>query len=71
MTREEFEVKYAMKYWPLDMTHNSTESLESMKSNRNGEGYTDHHIDLSWIVQKAKDKENTLLRGLAVQEIDW
>lgn len=55
MTREEFEVKYAQKYMGLSFVHNPTEAIESVKELRYGEWYTDHHIDLCWKFQIAKD----------------
>lgn len=59
MTRKEFEIKYAMKYWGGDFTHNPTETLQSMESNRRDGGYADHHIDLCWKVQQAKNMKST------------
>lgn len=67
MTREEFEIKYAMKYWGGDFTHNPNATLQSMESNRNGEGYTDHHIDLCWKVQKLKNKSGCI----HVLDLEW
>lgn len=64
MNREEFEDKYAQKYMGLSFVHNPTEAIESIKELRDGEGYSDHHIDLCWKVQLLKNIENVDLSGL-------
>lgn len=48
MNRDEFEESYAEKYLEGDYI--------VARDNRDGEGYTDHHIDLCWKVQQYKDK---------------
>ena len=47
MNREEFEQAYADKYTSGD--------VQVVRDNREGEGYTDHHIDLCWNVQQFND----------------
>lgn len=53
MNRAEFEEAYAEKYLDGDYM--------VARDNRDGEGYTDHHIDLCWKVQKAIDTANKSL----------
>lgn len=63
MNRDEFEVEYAKKYTNGDVL--------AVFGNRDFKRYADPHIDLCWRVQQAKNKENTIICGLAVQEIAW
>lgn len=71
MNREEFEVKYAQKYMGLSFVHNPTEAIESVKELRDGEGYSDHHIDLCWKVQQCKNFSTAQYRGFAVTDLEW
>lgn len=71
MTREEFEVKYAMKYMGLSFVHNPTEAIESVKELRDGEGYTDHHIDLCWKVQQIKDEDMEDDQSVMLAYLEW
>ena len=47
MNRDEFEKAYAEKYLEGDYI--------AARDNRDGEGYTDHHIDLCWNVQQIQN----------------
>lgn len=47
MNRDEFEKAYADKYTAGDVL--------PVFWNRDGEGYTDHHIDLCWKVQQIQN----------------
>lgn len=55
MNRDEFEKAYADKYLKSDLERRSHDTLLSMIENRDGEGYTDHHIDLCWKVQQIQN----------------
>jgi hypothetical protein len=75
MNRDEFEVKYAQKYMGLSFVHNPPESIESIKELRDGEGYTDHHIDLCWKVEQIKsmkvDYDGWLDICQSVNDLEW
>lgn len=71
MNREEFEAKYAQKYMGLSFVHNPTEAIESIKELRDGEGYTDHHIDLCWKIQQIKNCTGVFDRFGRVTELEW
>lgn len=65
MNRYEFEYEYAKKYLNRDLT--------LVNDNREGEGYTDHHIDLCWKVQQLK---NNSLTGIIsdsefINDLEW
>lgn len=64
MNRDEFEKAYAEKYLKSDLERSSHDTLLSMIENRDGEGYTDHHIDLCWKVQRLKNIDTVELSGL-------
>lgn len=59
MNRDEFEQAYADKYTSGDWT--------VVADNRDGEGYTDLHIDLCWKVQQLKKKSGCI----HVIDIEW
>lgn len=63
MNREEFEQAYANKYTGGDLT--------PVRDNRDGEGYTDHHIDLSWKVQKIKNASIAYLMVRGINRLEW
>lgn len=69
MNRDEFEKAYADKYLKNDVERSSHDTLQSMIDNRDGEGYTDHHIDLCWKVQQKNDafKDHDLLYGVFIE----
>lgn len=71
MNRDDFEVKYAQKYMGLSFVHNPAEAIESIKELRDGECYTDHHIDLCWKVQQVKDVADSSLRLHAINRFRW
>lgn len=63
MNRDEFEKAYADKYTAGD--------LSAVVDNRDGEGYTDHHIDLCWKVQQCKNKTGIVDRSKSISELEW
>lgn len=63
MKRYEFEYNYAKKYLNGDLT--------LVVDNRDGEGYTDHHIDLCWKVQQAKNITDVTYRFRRISELEW
>ena len=63
MNRDEFEQAYAEKYLEGDYI--------AARDNRDGEGYTDHHIDLCWKVQQVKDVADSSLRLHAINRFRW
>lgn len=63
MNREEFEQAYADKYTGGDLT--------PVRDNRDGEGYTDHHIDLSWKVQQIKDEDMEDEQSVMLAYLEW
>lgn len=71
MNRDEFEVKYAQKYMELSFVNNHTEAIESVEGLRDGEGYTDHHIDLCWKVQQVKNARTGYAMIREINRLEW
>lgn len=63
MNRDEFEKAYSEKYLEGDYI--------VARDNRDGEGYTDHHIDLCWKVQKAKQIISAPILKNHMQLLEW
>lgn len=70
MNRDEFEKEYVYRHMGYD-PRNDESKLASVSRLRDGDGYTDSHIDLCWMVQKAKDESGITKRSIALINMRW
>lgn len=70
MTREEFEEEYSKRHMKYD-PRGYANKIASVQRLREGEGYTDTHIDLCWKVQQAKNRTGVFDRFGLITEMEW